>query len=486
MTIYHSYTSPSKVRFAILVIALSALLFGGIIWITRSHSRYTIPQEDQALLSETDYDSIFFANYPIDLFEQADFSTYCGLNTLKIDTRLQSGSEISSYLSAAFASDNPLSDVFIGIDPEILMPTEGTRMIRSWMLPYITRHPKVSFHFLLPCPSLAYWVEKTEAEVAEVLTDYTDFITAVSSFPNVSVYFMGAEHWLIANPANYVNDKTVNASTSLKMLLFTFCDRTHIINSDNLPNYFAPLQEMISAERTSPGVYPDLSSRDIVFFGDSIIGNDPGSFSVPGVVNGLSGARTYNCAQGGIPATTAPESAGSFLSHVDCFLSQDPSVESEGKLFQASLLSFLQEEHSTQKLCFVLNYGLNDYFGGYPVENVNDPLDIATYTGALRTGIRSLKTVYPDADIIVMTPNYISVYDYGTTQLNETSGILTDYVNAALRVAAEENVHCLDNYTGLGINRENVDTYVADGIHLNETGRFLLGEHIIQFISTLN
>ena len=153
--------------------------------------------------------------------------------------------------------------------------------------------------------------------------------------------------------------------------------------------------------------------------------------------------------------------------------------------FPTSLETYAQEEHDDRKLCFVIYFGLNDYFGGHPVSNPEDAFDVTTYAGALRVGIDKLQTAYPDAEILLMTPNFITTFANGTEPMSEKGGTLIEYVDTAIEIANEYNVPCVNSYVDLGINEANASAFLADGTHLNETGRFLLAKQIMERIAAL-
>ena len=119
-------------------------------------------------------------------------------------------------------------------------------------------------------------------------------------------------------------------------------------------------------------------------------------------------------------------------------------------------------------------------FCGYPVENPADAFDAGTYAGALRTGISTLQEAYPEAVIILLTPTYTSEFTGGTGVNGKTGGILTDYVEAAISVAQDMGVICINNYTDSGINADTQRKYLSDGTHPNETGALLLGRRILE------
>lgn len=462
-----------------MIVAVSTLILG-------SYQYSKQKESDLTLLSSSEYNSAFCSMYSIEHFAEEDFATYRGVNTLKLSTTLRDTNDLGEYLTEAFASGNPVEIVYLGLDPA-RMWNSADKKIDKWnssltedIIAFATGHPEVTFEILLPAPSLTYWTELSAKDVSETLTTYRSLVNTLQPYGNIMIYFMGGEHWLIANPDNYTDDLTTNPEVSQKMFLFTFCDHEYLINAANVDQYLDTLNTLITREKETPTVYPVLSDWDVVFFGDSIIGNYTGSFSVPGVVTGLSDAHTYNCAQGGIPASEDANSLLSFPSSVDYFVGRDATALPElSGPFSASLENYAQDKHEDRKLCFVLNFGLNDYFGGHPVANAENPFDTTSYAGALREGIRKLQSAYPDAEILLMTPNFVTLFNNGTEPLSEKGSILTEYVDAALQVATDMNVNCLNSYTDLGINESNAHSLLADGVHLNETGRFHLAERII-------
>lgn len=485
----HNRYSVKKILSAAIIVVL---LFTGIliVLLPRFGDYNKQKKLDLEQLSTQEYNSIFCSMYSIENFAQEDFVTYRGFHTLKLSAVLRNTSDLKDYLSAAFSSGNSIENIYLGLDPEQIW-TSSRKNINKWnssvnedILAYASAYPDVTFEVLLPAPSLEYWCQKSSEETEEILTTYDALISALGAHSNIIVYFMGGEQWLIANPANYCDLLTTNEVISQKLMLFTFCDHEYQITAETASAQLDNLRDYILREQSSPTEYPDLSPWDVVFFGDSIIGNYTGSFSVPGVVSGLSNAYTYNCAQGGIPASADPDCVLSFSSSVDYFIAQDASQIPGDGPFRDSMKKYVQDNHSGRNLCFVLNFGLNDYFGGHPVVNTDNPNDNTTYAGALRVGISKLQTAYPDATILLMTPTFTSYFSNGTENASEKGGILTEYVEAAMQVADEMNVICMNNYTDLGIDENTALTYLADGCHLNETGRFLLAERIIGQINS--
>ena len=196
------------------------------------------------------------------------------------------------------------------------------------------------------------------------------------------------------------------------------------------------------------------SDYDIVFFGDSVFGNYQDFASIPGVIGALTKASVHNRAIGGSSATQLTPDDKSFPSAVQRFLSED-TAEISGE----------------KKLCFVINYGLNDYFTGYTVEQYRD---------GLQAGVQSLQDAYPDAEILIASSNFITAFDNGTAFNNDLDEILNDYVTGAEETAAAMNVFFLNTNEALQWNPQTAACYLVDAVHPNEEGRFLFGTAIIK------
>lgn len=463
----------------ILLIAIAvSLIFIGLF--QRSH----IYDSDLERLASESYEGIFLSMYSSDVFHEEDFTQFRGVNVVKCEYTPQDLHDIGAYLDKVFSSNNAITNIYLGLDPLALWEHSDKNMrhwnrdLNKYLLPYLEAHPDVSFEILYPAPSLAYWLDRTEDDRALWMTTCKSLTAAVYGYANTTTYFPAVAHWLIANPGNYLDEINFNTDIAQKLILLTFCDHEYIITPENANTLETMLSELVLPQREQRTTYPDLSDLTVVFFGDSVMGNFTGSFSVSGVVNGLSSAQVYNCAQGGAPATGDPavsDGTMNFNVAVEKFIAQDPSSLAADTVYRASLEEYLADDHTGHRLCFVINYGLNDYFGGSPVADPADPSNTATYCGALRTGISALQKAYPDAMILLAAPNYITAFSNGTELRSEDGGVLTDYVQGAAEVAADCGIAYYDTYNELGIDEANASTYLADNVHPSEEGRYLFG-----------
>ncbi len=446
---------------------------------------WMLKERDIRRFAGKEYEGAFLGTYDLSDFKEEDFITYRGIPVFIADYTLKDWKDISDYLSRIFSSGSEVTHIYLGMDPEVLWVESGraeerwTEDFEKYLMPYLRDRQDVAYEFLLPAPSLQYWVDIDPVVLQENLAAYSRFIADADPYANVTVYFMGGAQWLNANPGNYQNVFLPTPLILKKMFLYTFCDREFQIEESNAAEILSGLQRQIEQEKTSPVIYPDLSQWCMIFIGDSVVAYNVGSSSWPGVVEGLSGAQVYNCGQGGVAASQASGAQWSFVQMVTCFLEQDVSGLPEDCNFSNGLAKYVKEEHRGKKYCFVLNYGFNDYINGYMPDDPDDPYDIETYAGALRTGIRMLQERFPDAVILVTTPTYMMSFESEIEEQGKKANMLTDYVDAAVRVSEEMGVCILNNYEKSGITEENWNQYLADGVHPNESGAFLLAERII-------
>lgn len=473
-------TSKKKsLRTIALILLALALVLGSILFYVH-HTGRILFWKDMRRISQESYDSVCLSMHSSSGYTQENFTTYSGLNTFVSSYEIQSAAQLQRYLEKAFSSGNAIGKVFLLLDPDMIKQSCGKKdsdwdaALQNALFSFADSHPETTFKILLPYPSLSYWVQMDPAAMDSVLALYADFVEDTYEHANIFTFFMGFENWLLINPDNYVSDFDVNDIIAKKIYLFCFCDGVNQITPINGEILFDMLREQVAAERTSPTVYPDLSDYCFIFFGDSIMAYGEGTVTTPGYITGFSHAATYNYAVGGTPAGDFPNAFSRFLSE-DCTQNEDGTYR------------FTPEDRdvSDKKLCFFLLYGANDYFGGNPVDNPEDPYDTSTYAGVLRNSLKQYMPLFPDAEFIIMAPGYTSYFSGGTERMSDVGGVLTEYVDAAVSAAEEFDLPCIDNYHDLGIDASNIMDYSPDGCHPNEDGRVLMAKHIIDFMDNL-
>lgn len=422
--------------------------------------------EDLARLSEETYEAVFFSMHATEYFREDDFAYYVGPDTVVGAHSIRNTQELSQYLNLVFSSGNAVTNIFLCLDPALLWTSSGqvepiwNRNLQDSLFHYISKYPEVTFSVLISYPYIDYWLSLDEDELASVLALYSTLACDLDLYPNTIVFFPGYEPWLTVNPDNYEGTMfDANETITLKLILYTFCNQVYQITSINEDLFWDSFLEAVTREKNTPTHYPDLSDWQIIFFGDSVLANYESSYSIPGYINGLSNASTYNFAAGGTSAVHG---------------------------FPAALYNFQTSEFPSggRKTCFLINYGFNDYFNGHYIENPLNPYDETSFTGSLRVHIAKLQELYSDAHYILMTPTHTSLFENGNEIRSEQGGPLRSYVSAEQALARDMGIHFLDNYNDFVITADNLTEYLEDDCHPNENGRLAIARRIMDLIST--
>ncbi len=424
-------------------------------------------------LKTQEYDAVFFAMFSTQNYEEEDWMYFREMQVVKTDYEIPNTGILEKYITTATQYADTIKTAYLGVDP--------TKVKSDELVLLLQEHPQVFFEIILAYPDMEYWTRLGQGRYEKVLEDYKTLSKDLVLLENVRVHLMSGEAWLICNPLNYVEGVVMNEEVSEFLMCNMDVRHPYYLTQDNIQMRLDAMQSVIDEQRARATQYPDAEKVEIVFLGDSIIGNFTNSMSVPKVVSGLSGATVYNCGYSGRGAALHYGTEIAFPQVVDALLAKDVSSLPPETLLRSGVQDFLEREPSDKQLMFVINYGLNDYFYGAPLET-EDAYDITSYSGALRSGIEKLKNAYPQAQILIMTPNFTTYFHNGQDINGEQAGDLEDYVNVVLEIASEQQIDVLDNYRELPITAENSLEYQDDGCHLNERGRFLVGSRIAQKI----
>lgn len=456
---------------------------GKVMWYPNTEVR----KQEQEDLKENYYQCLRLSMLPVESLGNGDIEYFTGIATKEVSYCFSNLKDINAFLKEAYSYQEALSTVYLYLDPIELgeqylgiAGLYGDAYI-DYLVTLMSEHPETTFECVLPAYSVDYWQKLSAKERENVKTYYIDFYNVLEGVENAKIYYLGFEEWLIANSANYidVDERSLNTDVNRVVIAFVIRDDSYLLTKEKLLERL-DLTEQISMENARAEKY-DLSEVDVVFFGDSVFGNYQTSTSIPGVVNGLSGARVYNLALGGMPATTDGTSILPFEHAVERFV--EGNVEGlEAAEFVGGMQQYLDDDHDERKQYFVVNYGINDYFKGYALDNPENELDSACYAGALRSGIKRLQESYPDATILIMVSNFVTKFNNGTDPRGVSQAVMEDYVCKAIEVADECGVEYLDIYFNSEINAETASYYLEDECHPGERGRFLLGKYIVQKI----
>ena len=134
--------------------------------------------------------------------------------------------------------------------------------------------------------------------------------------------------------------------------------------------------------------------------------------------------------------------------------------------------------------------GTNDYGHGDAPFGAPEDRTPATYCGAVNFLMETLKTEYPEAVTVFMTP----ARRLGDEKPSEErpgavdKRPLAEYVDYILAAAAARNVPVLDLYRTLPVNPNlpaDYASYTADGLHLNDAGHRMLAALLKDFLEKL-
>ncbi len=453
-----------------IVIILTLGVCAGIIFVL---PHYKLIKNDFERLEKESYNTVFFSMYPTDYYMEEDYMYYRAMQIVRTKYEIRSSRMLDTYLNKMKESSNIVTTVYLGIDPAKISLEDVLQLVQE--------NPEMMFEVVLAYPQISYWMEMKESEYTEVFGKYQQFAEGLLGQPNARTYLFAGEDWLVCNKDNYEDVFTVNPEVSTFLMCNSDMLHPYICKTENVGEKLLEMRSLIDTSRNASIVYTDRSSYDIVFFGDSIIGNFTNSMSIPGVVKALTGANVYNCGYGGKSAALGETDDCPIPVIADAVIKADASGLPKEVQAYLGVTEFLNREDKTKKLMFVINYGLNDYFKGYPVET-EAAYDICSYKGALRIAVENLKKAYPDAEILLMTPNYTTYFENGRGVQGENGGVLEEYANAAVELSKEMGVGILDNFRELPITEENWQEYLSDGCHMTEKCRFLVGCRIADWM----
>ncbi len=134
--------------------------------------------------------------------------------------------------------------------------------------------------------------------------------------------------------------------------------------------------------------------------------------------------------------------------------------------------------------------GTNDFgHGDAPMGTMNDRTE-DTFYGAMHVLLQRLIEKYPAAQLVVMTPLHRCTEHEGGMNPDglRRAGILEDYVDAVMEVAAFYAVPVLDLFRTSGLqSRVPVirQMYVPDGLHPNDAGHEKIANRLLGFLQSL-
>ena len=241
-------------------------------------------------------------------------------------------------------------------------------------------------------------------------------------------------------------------------------------------------------------------SCEIVFFGDSMIGQARGEDGIASLLEEKTGKKVLNAAFGGTNMARV-DTTHSLAKGNDCFSmvalaeaacykdfgpQQTITITENGTEYFADLVDELSYTDFSKAKIILIEQGTNDYNSGVPLTQSKGDEDTYTFEGALRKSIRLVQKMAPGARIIIVTPTFcwFPPKETDCEGFRPVGYCLMDYVELEKKVAKELGVEVIDHYDLF--EHDSFDRcfeYTIDGLHANEYGRELIAESIADYIS---
>lgn len=256
-------------------------------------------------------------------------------------------------------------------------------------------------------------------------------------------------------------------------------------------------------DKEKTGIY------DVVFMGDSVIGNYADPFGVTTVMEERLGKTVFNGALGGtcmsvskqMDKDSVPVRHWSMVKLAYAMCTDDWTSQMSGvsysehyygkvnqilEYFYERLTELSQIDFSEVEI-LLIEHGTNDYNSGQLLDSEEDPYDITTYGGALRTTVSMLQKKFPELRIILVSPVYCEFAEMDGANCTETDlggGVLDEYVQMQKSVAQEYGLEWIDLYYSSGIWTDTIDIYTYDKLHLTREGQQLIGDLISEYLES--
>ncbi len=471
----------------ICVILVLAGLFGLSVYKEKQHQKKL--EEVRIMAQSDEVQGLFCAMFPLSTYDANDFEFYRGIHTVMLDEPLRSGEELISYLQSVLEENKYLQTVYIGLtkpsaelDVEKLSKAseEGLTLWEYALRTLIRQYEDLEFKLILEYPSAQALSELSESEKERLYEWYELLTNLFKKEEHVTIYMPGAEQWLLGNRFNYLKNGAPNEAAAKFVLGQIICMDRFVLDTKNLED---KLEVIDTAIEDDLSLAEEKSDYTYVFFGDSVIGNFTDSMSIPGVLKGFTGGTVINCGYGGMAAAKRGDGYG-IADVVDAFLKGSYAYfegDENAKAVTEGIMTFYDKHTKVkeEKLVFFLSIGLNDYMSGCPLE-ASEAGDVYSFEGAMKAAVKKLKEAYPESRIILMSPNYLGLFEGGTEKINGHT--LEDFIKMLERINFDLGTLYIDVYDESGIIEKNKEDYLSDHCHPNEYGRYEIGTLVYKYI----
>ena len=421
-------------------------------------------------LEEDGYEGALYSNYELTYFAEEDFLTYRGLKVYTEYEDYINLTDLVKDVKGDISENRSLKEIYICMNP-----VNETDALDD-LIHLVKKKDDVTFEILLSAPLLKDLAERTEEERSDYFDAISYLLAGLKECQNAYVYYVGNQEWLVINRAHYETELGFNETIADKMLCATFCDRLYTITEASLAEHRAETEKLLEQYERGVYTYPDLSDYQLVFLGDSIMGNYKGSYSIPGMIAGLTGAQAFNCGEGGVCAAKTEDSGWSAYRMAMGISDEGTRPLSDKGQYTKGVELFVTDYDSEKNTHIFIEFGINDFLKQTPLGSSANTETETEYYGALRMTVERLRKDYPQADICILTPTYVIPEE-------ESEYTLEEYVLAATAVAEDLGITYIDMNTLMGIEKEAYVAYLEDECHLNEAGRLAYANVLIDYLN---
>lgn len=430
---------------------------------------------DLLKLNSDKYDTVLLSMYDVSNYDISYFDKYMAWTCISADYCFSDINLVEDYNHFIFSGKNNISQYIFCVDPYIIYSetefnqADYTALLQKELIDVVNLYENTTFYIYLPSYSITHFANYTIDELSLLRESYYILADSIESCPNVKLYYAGFEEYVYNNPYLYEtgSDCLMLYELENQMLLNNLADIT-LKSADELPNCIDTLINGIIEKRTQPLRTYDFSNYCAVICGDSIFANTTNNFSIQNNLNNFSGMNYILRAIGGSTATTIDGDTTTLKYQLNIDAINDQLISAN---------------QTDKQLLFFIEFGLNDYFQGMPLNNSYNKYDENTYSGMIRTGIELIKEEWPDSEIIIFIPGYITMYENGTLKPFYNSHLLNEFRATAQQLAQEYDTYCFDQCE-LGFTQAEADIYLADHVHYNEKGLYTVAQSLMNYIYT--
>ena len=373
---------------------------------------------------------------------------------------------------------------------------------------------------------IGYYVNYTNGNVASISNNYYSctymlhipFGVTKVSFPDMVSPGVGVAGWATYNSSNEYIRGAQTKEFNVQSGEVIFAVSTYGNPPDDhlkIHYYYGELGKIVQqigseSEKVKHSAALSNSGQKIVMLGDSIIGNYHGDGSIPVYVEEFTKANVYNCGFGGSSMGSDTVDPNAILeafngwkvihaittgdySGMQAAINSDPTYQVIKDYFQDHLDILENMDWSTVDM-ITLSYGTNDWGTRVTLDNPDDKYDTDTFTGAFRTALEDLWTVYPHIKVMAFGIIWRGITISGGQVTGDSDDgkhgrnwYLKEYEDAADDVCKEYHVPFVPMYDFTDFNKFTWSVYFpsSDGTHPNQEGRYVMSRRYAAHIAEL-